>query len=138
MVVGLVGTALTGRSAAIGVAVMAGNWNGREELRLRMLASPRKWGNHDSLTDGICRKILGTFGDHVNGLPNGRNGRFFAAGHSIDFFNVLDPKVLREAQDHPERYENLQVRVCGWNVRFNDLGRREQDAYILRAENVMK
>ena len=36
----------------------------------------------------------------------------------------------------PERYENLQVRVCGWNVRWNDLSRKQQDAYIQRAENV--
>ena len=45
---------------------------------------------------------------------------------------------LRDAQLHPEKYENLQVRVCGWNVRWNDLTRAEQDAYIRRAENVMK
>ena len=37
-----------------------------------------------------------------------------------------------------EKCANLQVRVCGWNVRWNDLSRIEQDAYIRRAENVMK
>ena len=40
----------------------------------------------------------------------------------------------RAAQEHPERYENLQVRVCGWNIRWNDLPREQQDAYIRRAE----
>ena len=44
----------------------------------------------------------------------------------------------RDAQAHPEKYENLQVRVCGWNVRWNDMSKVEQDAYIRRAENVMQ
>jgi hypothetical protein len=37
-----------------------------------------------------------------------------------------------------ERYENLQVRMCGWNVRRNDLPRVQQDAYILRADSVAR
>ena len=57
-------------------------------------------------------------------------------GMSIQF-NVLRPEVLRDAQEHPERYRNLQVRVCGWNVLWNNLSRAEQDAYILRAENIL-
>ena len=51
-------------------------------------------------------------------------------------FNVFDPEELRDAQRHPEKYENLQGRVCGWNVRWNDLNRAEQDAYIRRAESI--
>ena len=53
-------------------------------------------------------------------------------------FNVFDPEELRDAQRHPEKYENLQVRVCGWNVRWNDLNKQEQDAYIRRAEGVRR
>ena len=49
-------------------------------------------------------------------------------------FNIFDPEELRDAQEHPEKYGNLQIRVCGWNVRWNDLNRREQDAYIRRLE----
>jgi len=45
---------------------------------------------------------------------------------------------LRDAQAHPEKYENLQVRVCGWNVRWNDMSKVEQDAYIRRAECIMR
>jgi len=43
-----------------------------------------------------------------------------------------------DAQANPERYENLQVRVCGWNVRWNDLSRHEQDSFIRRAEAVLQ
>ena len=43
---------------------------------------------------------------------------------------------LRDAQAHPEKYENLQVRVAGWNIRWNDIPRKEQDEYIARIECV--
>ena len=51
-------------------------------------------------------------------------------------FNVLNPTILREAQKSPEKYKNLQIRVCGWNVLWNNLSRAEQEAYIVRAENI--
>lgn len=54
-------------------------------------------------------------------------------GMSIQF-NVLDTGTLRDAQKKPEKYRNLQVRVCGWNVLWNNLPKDEQDAYIRRAE----
>ncbi len=57
-------------------------------------------------------------------------------GASIQF-NIVDPKTLKQAQQTPEKYRNLQIRVCGWNVLFNDLPRVEQDAYIERAENII-
>jgi formate C-acetyltransferase len=60
--------------------------------------------------------------------------QYHAHGLTLIQFNVLDPATLRDAQAHPRNYENLQVRVCGWNVRWNDLPREQQDAYIRRAE----
>ncbi len=53
-------------------------------------------------------------------------------------FNIFNAEMLREAQLHPEKYENLQVRVCGWNVLWNNMSKEEQDAYILRAENIVQ
>ena len=63
---------------------------------------------------------------------------FHRNGGSVIQFTVFSAEELKDAQLHPEKYENLQVRVCGWNVRWNDLCKAEQDAYIRRAENVMK
>ena len=48
-------------------------------------------------------------------------------------FNVLNPEVLRNAQREPDKYKNLQVRLCGWNVFFVDLRKEEQDEFILRS-----
>ena len=209
--------------------VMAANWKGHDELRLRMRASRRKWGNNDPFTNALAHDVIDVFGKHVNGLPNSRGGRFFASGHSIDYFtilgrfsgaspdgrmkgeefsknlspspgadregptaliasfraldvsqipgdvildmmihpslvhgdrglaamealvqeyfaaggcalnfNVISAEKLRDAQAHPERYENLQIRVCGWNVRWNDLTKAQQDGYIRRAECIMQ
>ena len=54
-------------------------------------------------------------------------------GHAIHF-NVFDTQTLRNAQKHPEQYEDLQIRVSGWNVPFHRMSKSEQDSYILHAE----
>ena len=56
-------------------------------------------------------------------------------GQSIQFY-IFNTETLREAQENPEKYKNLQVRVCGWNTLWNNMNKKEQDAYILRAENI--
>jgi len=48
-------------------------------------------------------------------------------------FNIFQESLLKDAQEHPENYQNLQVRVCGWNVLWNNLSKAEQDTYIIRA-----
>ncbi len=63
--------------------------------------------------------------------------QFHANGGSVVQFTVFSAEELRDAQKHPECYENLQVRVCGWNVRWNDMPKSEQDKYIARAEAIM-
>ena len=57
-------------------------------------------------------------------------------GQSMQF-NIFDSAKLLDAQKHPEKYENLQVRVCGWNVLWNNLSAAEQNAYIKRSGNVL-
>ena len=64
--------------------------------------------------------------------------QYYANGGLMMQFNVFDAEELKDAQAHPEKYENLQVRVCGWNVRWNDLPKVEQDAYIRRAEEIAR
>ena len=61
---------------------------------------------------------------------------FIAHGGSGIQFNIFDAAVLRDAQAHPEKYENLQVRVCGWNVRFVDLSPEAQETFIRQAETI--
>jgi pyruvate formate-lyase/glycerol dehydratase family glycyl radical enzyme len=46
--------------------------------------------------------------------------------------NVIDPDTLRAAQEDPETYRNLLVRVTGYNAYFVTLGREIQDEIIAR------
>ena len=59
---------------------------------------------------------------------------FIAHGGSGIQFNIFDATVLRDAQANPEKYANLQVRVCGWNVRFIHLEPEAQETFIRQAE----
>ena len=60
---------------------------------------------------------------------------YFLNGGGAIQFNVLDPSVLRAAQQNPEQYKNLQIRLCGWNVYFVDLSKKEQDEFIFMSES---
>ena len=59
---------------------------------------------------------------------------YFGNGGLVIQFNVVDAATLRAAQRNPEKYANLQVRVCGWNVRWNDIPPVEQEKFIIRAK----
>lgn len=56
-------------------------------------------------------------------------------GHHIQF-NVVTVKILREAQQRPERYRDLIVRVAGYSDYFVDLGKALQDEIIRRTEHL--
>ena len=49
-------------------------------------------------------------------------------------FNILNAEELKRAQKEPENYEDVQVRVCGWNSKFVNLSAEEQLAFIMQAE----
>ena len=207
--------------------VLASDWKGHEELRLRMRNSKLKWGCGNPEADALAKEVIESFTSRFVGKPNGRGGKFVCYGlnsrgfirggkmtgatpdgrHKGDHFsknmapsvgaetegitgsirsygavspenfpcgsiydvmihpsavsgdkgsrafrvlverfyagggvalniNIVSPETLRDAQAHPEKYENLQVRVAGWNIRWNDIPRREQDEYIARIETV--
>ena len=61
-------------------------------------------------------------------------GYFALGGHHVQF-NIIDEKILRDAQKHPENYPTLMVRVAGYSVYFTDLGKRVQDDVISRTEH---
>lgn len=48
--------------------------------------------------------------------------------------DVADASVLRQAQEHPEDYQNLSVRVSGWNARFVTLDKEWQRMVIEQNE----
>lgn len=207
-------------------AALDKNWQGYENLRVKVLKSPHKYGNNDPETDVYTEAMSAFFVSKVNNRANARGGVYkailhsamqfvwqgqktgatpdgrlageelsknaspsvgmdkngvtalinsvlvtkpyeYSESHCLDVmlhptaligeeglnimksllftymrnggqsiqFNVFDTETLRDAQSHPEKYKNLQVRVCGWNVLWNNLSKAEQNAYIKRAEN---
>jgi pyruvate formate-lyase/glycerol dehydratase family glycyl radical enzyme len=55
-------------------------------------------------------------------------------GHHVQF-NVVDADTLRRAQERPEDYRDLIVRVAGYSDYFCDIGRELQDEIIRRTEH---
>jgi len=49
-------------------------------------------------------------------------------------FNTIETKTLIEAQENPELYWDLVVRVSGYCAYFNDLGKKVQDDIIQRTQ----
>ena len=62
---------------------------------------------------------------------------YAARGGFAMHINVFDADTLRDAQANPEKYEDLQIRVSGWNVLWNNIDKKEQDGFIRQAEGLI-
>lgn len=58
---------------------------------------------------------------------------FHMDGHHIQF-NVIERKTLLAAQQNPDEYKDLIVRVAGYSDHFNNLSKALQDEIIERTE----
>ena len=102
----------------------------------------------------------GDWGEYLNLLPNGgshtmtfnpsilRNPEHRAKfkaflrgyvenGGSALQINLIDADLLRDAQQHPENYRHLLVRVTGYNAYFTSIGRELQNEIIARESHQM-
>jgi trans-4-hydroxy-L-proline dehydratase len=59
-------------------------------------------------------------------------------GGSALQINLIDADLLRDAQQHPEAYRHLLVRVTGYNAYFTAIGRELQDEIIARETHQMR
>ena len=57
-----------------------------------------------------------------------RKGAFHAQ------FNIVDSRMLRDAQENPDKYRGLMVRVAGFTQYWVELGKQIQDEVIARTE----
>ena len=57
---------------------------------------------------------------------------YFALGAFHVQFNVISTETLRKAQENPEDYRDMLVRVAGYSTQFVNLSREAQDAIIER------
>jgi trans-4-hydroxy-L-proline dehydratase len=70
----------------------------------------------------------------LNSLVQLIRAYFNLDGHHIQF-NVVDATTLRAAQEHPEQYRDLIVRVAGYSDYFCDLSPALQEEIIQRTEH---
>ena len=71
--------------------------------------------------------------DGLEQLANLVRSYFALDGHHIQF-NVIDRETLIKAQQNPEDYKDLIVRVAGYSDHFRNLSKALQDEIINRTE----
>ena len=107
---------------------------------------------------GKARNGSGDWENYLNCLPNGAShtitfnpsilkdpehrekfkaflGGYAENGGSALQINMLDPDMLRDAQQHPQDYRHLLVRVTGYNAYFTSIGKELQDEVIARVSH---
>ena len=60
---------------------------------------------------------------------------YFKFGDHHIQFNIVDTATLHDAQQHPDEYRDLLVRVAGYSDYFNDMTEQLQNEIIARTEN---
>ena len=60
---------------------------------------------------------------------------YFALGGMQVQFNVVSSEALHEAQDKPDEYQNLIVRIAGFSAYFVEMPKVLQDDFITRTEH---
>jgi formate C-acetyltransferase len=61
---------------------------------------------------------------------------YFEQGGMQVQFNVVSTETLHEAQQHPDKHENLIVRIAGFSVYFVEMAKPLQDDFITRTEHM--
>lgn len=69
------------------------------------------------IIEGVIKTYFDHYGEHIQ-------------------INVVDDETLRKAQEHPEDYRGLMVRVAGYMAYFTELDRAAQDSIIERTAHL--
>ena len=97
--------------------------------------------DHSLFMDGVCLNIR----IHPSALSNSEGMEklirmvktYMANGGAEVQFNIVSTETMRAAQEKPEEYRDLVVRIAGYSVYFVELSRDCQDDLISRTENTI-
>ena len=81
-------------------------------------------------------KLLPSYAKNENGITAivALIKSFVLLGGHFMQLDIADAELLKKAQEHPEDYQNLSVRVSGWNARFVTMNKEWQDMIIERSK----
>ncbi|MBR3276570.1 MAG: autonomous glycyl radical cofactor GrcA, partial [Eubacterium sp.] len=60
-----------------------------------------------------------------------------AAGGMETQYNIVSTETMRAAQEDPDAYKNLVVRIAGYSAYFVELSHDQQEDLISRTENLI-
>ena len=130
-----VGALPSGRKASEPLGDSCAPYMGTEKngptAALKSVAKINHYKTNGTITNMyITKDLLGSL-EGRNAINNLIQTYFDNGGAHIQF-SCTDQKVLIDAQEHPENYPNLLVRVAGYSAYFVDLTKSVQDSIIER------
>jgi pyruvate formate-lyase/glycerol dehydratase family glycyl radical enzyme len=97
--------------------------------------------NHTLASNGIALNQMLSLGasarEHAADVLGALVGAYFELGGQQLQWNIVDRATLIAAQQNPEAYRGLIVRVSGYSALFTDLNRIVQDELIARSEHAV-
>jgi pyruvate-formate lyase len=97
--------------------------------------------NHTLVSNGLALNQMLSLGasarEQAPDVLGGLVGAYFDLGGQHLQWNIVDRATLIAAQQDPESYRGLIVRVSGYSALFTDLNRFVQDELIARTEHAV-
>ena len=104
-----------------------------DNLRDVAKLDPKNMNNNIAFNVKIVPGINDSHKDIVDNMHSYVKTYFDLGGMQLQF-NVVNTEMLRDAMQHPDAYQNLLVRISGYNAYFVTLDRNMQMELIERAE----
>ncbi|MCI8594636.1 MAG: hypothetical protein HFF09_05200 [Oscillospiraceae bacterium] len=92
-----------------------------------------KLGNGDQLNIRFSPSVVNS--DQGTQKLRALISTYFAQGGMQVQFNVVATDTLHDAQENPDKYKNLIVRIAGFSAYFVEMPKAMQDDFITRTEN---
>ena len=130
-----------GRLAGTPIADAASPVQGRDVLGPTSVFASSLCYDHSAFMDGVClnMRIHPTALSNDEGITKLRDmvKAYMDHGGAEVQFNVVSSETMRKAQENPDAYRNLVVRIAGYSAYFVELSKDCQNDLILRNENMI-